>query len=263
VKTLSGPSSTGTSSTPLAHYEALGREHFDAFGAQVRRDLDDEFQAFEGESLAELNRRFAGVDISQLTAILRYAREAFVAAALEVLAEHGEPADRERVLRYIDQSEFQVRVSALHALAKVGQSGDVEYAVRSAMSSDGAPVWRLKAAKLALALSPQSAFQLLVSDDTGVAKLAVQSLPADTDGAQALRAALYHRGDDVRRAAVARLAATSERDELIEVLDDYPRHGRYFYNVVAWLDRLLYAPRPLRARYREELGIGREDPDEM
>jgi HEAT repeat protein len=242
-----------------AHYEALGRQHFDTFGVQVRRDLDDEFRAFQEESLADLHRRFPGADIKDPS----YAKDAFVASALEVLAKRGEPSDHDRVLRYVDYPNFQVRASALHALATVGRSEDAEHAVRLAMSSDGPSAWRLKAAQVALALSPPSAYQLLDSDDPSVAKLAVQALPADTEGTQALRGALCHREDTVRQAAVARLAATAERDELIGVLDDYPRQGRYFYNVVVWLDRLLYAPRPLQERYREELGIGQEELDEI
>jgi len=73
-------------------------------------------------------------------------------------------------------------VSALRALSRVGGLADADYAVRAALSSEGAPVWRKEAARVALALSPHSAFELLNAEEAGIAELAVLALPADTDG---------------------------------------------------------------------------------
>jgi hypothetical protein len=40
---------------------------------------------------------------------------------------------------------------------------------------------------------------------------------------------------------------------LSAVLDEYLARGTYYYNVVTWLDRLLYAPEPYGAAFRKEL----------
>jgi hypothetical protein len=41
--------------------------------------------------------------------------------------------------------------------------------------------------------------------------------------------------------------------ELEEFLREYIARGTYYYNVVTWLDRLLYSPSPLRDMYVKSL----------
>jgi SOS response regulatory protein OraA/RecX len=43
------------------------------------------------------------------------------------------------------------------------------------------------------------------------------------------------------------------KEELEKVLRDYQERESYYYNVVTWLDRLLYAPDLLREDFRRRL----------
>lgn len=239
------------------YYEALGRDHFDSFGDQVRRDLDDGFQTFREESRAALEERFAGLDLTDLLQESDYTEAAFTAAALEVLAEHGGPEDRERVLRHLNDSNWQLRATALHALTRVGEAPDAAHAVREATGTDdGTADSRREAAEIAIALSPASANELLEATDPGVVRVAVAALSAEADGIESLNTLLNHQADDVRVAAVAKLASALGNDQLEAMLDAYLQQERYFYNVVVWLDRLVFAQEPFRTRFAKELGVG-------
>jgi hypothetical protein len=37
------------------------------------------------------------------------------------------------------------------------------------------------------------------------------------------------------------------------VLETYPQREKYYYNVVAWLDRLLHSPEPLKDFFARKL----------
>jgi hypothetical protein len=237
-------------------YEALGRAHFDTFGEQLRRDLDDAFNVFREESLAALQERFHGVDISGLTEDTAYTEPAFTGAALEVLAEHGTSEDRDRILCCVGAADARLQACALHALARIGEPADAARAIDVATDTDnGTADSRLDAAQIALALSHEAVNELLEAGDPGVVHAAVVALGLDADGVDKLKALLNHGVDEVRVAAVARLASALDRDELQTVIDAYVQQERYFYNVVVWLDRLVFAPEPLRVRFAEQLGI--------
>ena len=73
-------------------------------------------------------------------------------------------------------------------------------------------------------------------------------------GARALVEGCLDDEDQFKRTkAVSYLAGICSNQELEAVLDAYIRKGAYFYNVVCWLDRYLFAPEPLRSLYREKL----------
>jgi hypothetical protein len=49
------------------------------------------------------------------------------------------------------------------------------------------------------------------------------------------------------------LSARLPREELEEILGEYLERETYYYNVVTWLDRLLYSPPPLKHMFAKEL----------
>jgi hypothetical protein len=64
---------------------------------------------------------------------------------------------------------------------------------------------------------------------------------------------LLDENEKKRQMAVSVLSKTCTAEELVRVLERYLEGGRYFYNVVCWLDRLLYAPEPMKRLYLSEL----------
>jgi hypothetical protein len=111
---------------------------------------------------------------------------------------------------------------------------------------------RKTAAATALELSAERVGELLEAADPAVVVAAVHTL-YQPDAIDAVRGLLNHQSEAVRVAAVRQLDILMSPAQLDEVLVDYMSQGTYFYNVVSWLDRLLFAPEPLRQRFRDQL----------
>jgi hypothetical protein len=70
-----------------------------------------------------------------------------------------------------------------------------------------------------------------------------------------VKALLYADNTEIRTYALAYLTNVLSEDELEKLLSEYSSAGRYYYNVVTWLDRWLYAPKKLRDSFRKELKV--------
>ena len=66
---------------------------------------------------------------------------------------------------------------------------------------------------------------------------------------------LLNKDNDIREITVAYLMKELEqrRSSLEQVLDKYLENDSYYYNVVCWLDRILYAPRTFKMIFRKQL----------
>jgi len=65
---------------------------------------------------------------------------------------------------------------------------------------------------------------------------------------------LYSNRSDLRIKGLAFLARTRSRQELVSLLEKYPTgSSTYYYNVVCWLDRILFSPEQLRGEYLKRL----------
>jgi hypothetical protein len=72
-------------------------------------------------------------------------------------------------------------------------------------------------------------------------------------GATFLEPFLYNDREKIRLKVVAYLSERGSHHELEELLRKYTMPPRYFFDVVCWLDRILYAPTRLREAYRTQL----------
>jgi hypothetical protein len=75
----------------------------------------------------------------------------------------------------------------------------------------------------------------------------------DEDALPFLEELLSHESGDLRVAAVAQLRKRVDRARLAEILAKYTDQATYFYSVVVWLDRLVYAPVAISGYYETEL----------
>jgi ABC-type uncharacterized transport system auxiliary subunit len=64
---------------------------------------------------------------------------------------------------------------------------------------------------------------------------------------------LSDKDESLRAASVLALAAKASPEQLMDIVGAYTEQPSYYYNVVTWLDRLLFAPGPLSSYYQAEL----------
>lgn len=68
-----------------------------------------------------------------------------------------------------------------------------------------------------------------------------------------LRDYLDSRDENIREKVLVYYAKNYSKDKLDEALVTYQARPRYYYNVVCWLDRIVYAPSPLKEMFLRDL----------
>ena len=81
------------------------------------------------------------------------------------------------------------------------------------------------------------------------AGLALMREVDDSEALSFLERLMSHEDEEVRLMAMALLRLRVDSARLVELLQSYIGKGTYYYNVVARLDRLLYAPKPISDYY--------------
>lgn len=177
----------------------------------------------------------------------------FAVAALSGIARNGEAKDAPLARPWLESEDREVRQAAALALARTGSDDDVGRLLELSRR-DGGEVF----ARVALRLSPGpagAAIALLDSSGAAVALAGARHLYscAREFSDETLQTLLHHTSEEVRRVGVACALSRHADSELEELLDGYMSAGRYYYNVIFWLDRALLAPPYLRERTRAEL----------
>ena len=239
-------------------YYALALGHFQSFEGQLRRDLADSFQDYRLESLERLRERFgaAAAELVSGKDHVRFLVPLHRAAALDALAERSTTADdRELGLAALADDDSRVRRAGVRLLRKFGRSEDADAVVDVAAGAGFLDVdLREEAVLTALELAPGAggaARRLIEINDATSARLVLLNLRED-DPVEAARAAipLFHNRDGaVRRRAVAFISRQVGAEALEEILGLVLETEQHFYNVIGWIDRLLYAPEPFRTAY--------------
>jgi HEAT repeats len=117
-----------------------------------------------------------------------------------------------------------------------------------------------KLAELALILAPglEGIVPKIISlDDPDLAAAAIRSLRThdSPEVRQVVEKMLYDKSVTVQNAALAYLHGVCAPGELQALLERYTKIPTYYYNVVTWLDRILYSPPMIREMYVGELKV--------
>lgn len=244
-----------------AAYEVLHRREFSNRASTLRGDVRDNFSRIREQSISELYEqlgaradevveRFGG-DIGEFVV------SNFLAAALNVLAEKGDLSDADLARAFLANGNNNVRLAAFRVISRFGNHDDAVRLAEIAKTEYGNVKRTAAIAAITLAPGIDGIIPtLLNSDDADLVGLAMQNLGADADDrAMAFIEKLFRSTNDLVRAkAVASYVRLQKPEALDRSLAGYIAKGYYYYNVVCWLDRVLYAPSPLRDYFLAELG---------
>jgi hypothetical protein len=225
-------------------------------GEEIRRDLSDEFATLLGASRERLAASYgskAGVLIEQWKELEPFVRVRYMAAGLKVLANRGNKSDARLARDLVTRQEPELQIAAARILAKWGDPTDGEILLRVAEKSVGD--LENISAQGALELDRGSVDTLLASTDRELIGVFLRWL-LDHDAPDLVRKLeplLTNSDVGLREKALAVLVRKSTEDELETLLKTYTDKPTYYYNVVCWLDRILYAPPPLREFFEAQL----------
>jgi HEAT repeat protein len=252
-----------------AAYRVIAVEHFELLESRIRSDLDQEFETLRLESEERLQARY-GQDAmltlqTEYQKVNDYIRAKYISAALAGLAQNGQPEDVRFARKFLGTTLYNIAdQEAIRLLARFGDSSDAEKLLRIASSTYGET--KRLAAKTALELSPGIEGilpEMLDHDDEEIATIASRALlnvqsPQSVELAQRL---LLSESAEIRLNGLSMLVRHYSQSELEKMLDEYYDNRFYYYNVVTWLDRYLFAPGRYGKFFRNQL-ISMLDEDE-
>jgi len=239
---------------PLA-YQALILDHYDQFSSQLREDLLDGFSRIKRASIERANAKY-GPEIWQRVArdFDKYdesTQRDFARSTLIGIAASGRPRDVELARPYLSDSDIFLRDAARNVICTSGGAEDLAELLK--ITTDSWGDLRRSAASAALRVSPtlEVACELTKNNDAGVERIAFDwLLSQNSQEVRDFFLEFFHDENGTNRMrAIRYYSRWAAKNELEEFLEAYLTGETYYYDVVTWLDRLVYSPSPLREMF--------------
>lgn len=245
---------------PLA-YKALAVNFSQGNAVRIRNDLETEFRNVKADSEKRIREQYGELGVKKLTEgfdqFQDYIADAFSAAALSGLAKHGVSQDVRFGRKFLREAQdLRLLGEAVEVVARFGDQRDVADLLRVANAQHG--VVRRRALETAMKLSPGrdgAVRELLAAEDPDFIRIALQNLDegASVEIQSEIYQLLFHKNDEIRELALAKLTLRSGDRENENLLEQYLGSGVYYYNVVCWLDRIIYAPESLKQFFQSQM----------
>ena len=243
-------------------YKALAMSHYDHLSAFIRDDLESGFSRIREKTLERLKSEIGQENAIQILNSFNeqkledFIRSLYTEAALSGLANHCQPSDIQIARKYLRDDDRNIRTAAVRIVSKFGDEQDVKSLMD--ISDEAWGELAELAAATAIRLSPNPhilAIEMARAGGSARKKAAVRWLVTQDSAEvrQYFRALLNDEQASNRVQGVHYLSKRLGREELEQLLDEYPNEGTYYYDVVTWLDRLLYAPQSLREMFLRDL----------
>ncbi len=235
---------------PLA-YQALATRHWEKWHEQLREDLSEGFERLEQEDATEMQTKFgeeqAEILLNSLSDQTKlYTRERYAEAALAGLALHGDGSDAELARAHLT-SNPDTCLQAVRVLAKHGEATDADQLLSVAKDAYGELA--VEAARAAIFLTPgrwEIVSGFLADGNAELLRAAIESIEAGLVEInwETLETFLYSENASVRVEISRVFIEAKERADLLALITRYSNtRGTHYYDVIAALDRELYAPR--------------------
>lgn len=230
-------------------YRVLGLDHFTILEPRIRYDLDQNFESLRSESEVRLREKYGeGTEIiikKYEPEVIEFIRAKYISAALDGLAKNGKRQDVKYARKYLVNTQYNLaNYGAINILSRFGDSSDVERLIEVASNTYGET--KRIALETAVNLSENKDVlleKLINNDDETIAKLAVQILAEHETKrkVELARGLLKSKTDRRRLEGLAILFRCYDLNGVEKLLDVYLAQKSYYYNIVTWIDRCLYA----------------------
>jgi hypothetical protein len=241
-------------------YKSLALDHYDFAGADLRSDLQNGFAKIKQWSIDKIRSRFGDDGVNEIEEKFKplddFIRSQFVECVLNALAVHGQPSDIQFGREYLTSDSISVKLAAVRIVCRFGTVDDSATLLQIANDAWGEV--RDEAGLGALRLSPHPfavAKDLVKNQSDKLVQAGFKWLYSQgSKEVENFFKALLNSESDVNRVrSVYYFSKHLRRKALAHLLEDQFEKTPCYYNVVTWLDRLLYAPRPLKRSFSGEL----------
>ncbi len=231
-------------------YKILAKKHFQFSEGRIRLDLDSEFETLKSESENKLVEIYGDVgkkiskNLNNKPELINFYRGRYILAALAGLSIHGKKEDVKYARGYLSNKKYEGdNFGALKIILRFGDKSDIEMLNKIALNSYGETKRIAIEALFKFSEDRDSRLALIINKDETIYKTSLQmllkyDLPYKIEVAKIL---LKSEIEDRRLDGLSILLGSLNEIELEKFLDDYLSQGTYYYNVVTWLDKCLYA----------------------
>jgi len=232
-------------------YEALASVYTAYMAERIRSDLRDHFEGLRNKSINRLKAQYGEQGSMSLLGgynpeLEQFIRDTFVAAAIKGLAKLDDKSDIIFAREYIQKTQYGMADdSCISIIEKHGDTTDIDQLIGLAENAYGSIKKRAVTASIKLSSNPQEIIRKLVqSEDKSLSEIAANHMPLleKMDRLTLAKELLYSENENVRFQATKIISEYLSRDDIEEILNDYIESPTYYYNVVYYLDRYLYAP---------------------
>lgn len=238
---------------PLAYYALY--HFFEEPIEEVRGDLENNFNRIE-KAYYEKTGREVGVD-NTLNVLRGYIIGQYAITALKILNEKGNKQDIVFARRFISSTDSGIQRIIMDMMTKWGDETDISNILK--FSSESYGELKEKSGRLAIQLDQNGkqnvAEKYLDSNDEILINISLQSdlkqkLNRFREKAKSL---LLNDNSNIRLSALSYLIRISSNKDLDNLLKTYLTNSSYYYDVVCWLDRILFSPTKFRVSYKKDL----------
>ena len=194
----------------------------------------------------------------QISKVNEYGIKEYSVYSLKILYEKGEKDDLKYAKKYFKIDDEQLHEQIINMYNKWGDEKDIDDLVEIAKNSK--PDLKMKYGELAIKFDRKEKKSViskyLETEDEVLIKISLKYLLAcmNKKHVDRIKKLLLSENDDIRLYALSYLVQVLNMKEMKKLLSNYLGDGaRYFYNIVCWLDRILYSPARVKKHYREQL----------
>ena len=238
---------------------------------QVRKDLEGQFERIKKTHLAELNELRLRIEKDENIVNLKVVQEiidkfdnyddstrpALTESALKIMIAHGEKGDIKFAKEFMTSKEIKLKGLAVELFVKLAGKDHLSTLIDIALEETGKI--NTEAADKALKIDKEGLAwdKFLSSKDVTLVKLSLKKKINEKELVEGriIDELLHHWNVEIQKIVIAYLieAFGRRRKKLEQVLERYMESKTYYYNVVCWLDRVLYAPKSFKMMFRKEL----------
>jgi HEAT repeat protein len=241
-------------------YKSLATDHYSAVRDALRPDIEDGFARIRQQSIEERRSKFGeGFVEETVKAFDKYEdfiRSQFTEAALSGLVANGDRSDVRFGRQYLGNDRQAIKLDAVRIVSKFGTEEDVASLLDIWRDSWGDARDEAGSAALRLSKRPFEVAQELIrgSHQSAVREGFDWLYRQDSAEVMDLFAELLESESAIdRERALYFFSKRIDEKGLTDLLEGQFDKETYYYNVVTWLDKLLYAPKPLPDFFRREL----------
>lgn len=249
-------------------YAALINEHYEQFEELLVNDIKSGFDRIKVNAIENYRKKYGEMANGLIETFNKYddmIKGSFYRDAFRVLLQNAQEKDLEIIREYLRNPHFSyykddILYYILEIIEKFGNENETDLILNILERSDYGV--KNKAANLLLKISSEErekyAQYLFHEDEISLYKLLLNFSLNEEEvlTVDSVKELTYKPNSILRLAALAYLFKKLSEDHLKEFLDQYPLADGfdfYYYDIICWLDRIVYAPYPIKEYYHNSL----------